>query len=401
MKRMLLIFIAIGLIPGFVSAAADFYVTESSPHVVAPGETVQFDITMKNLGDEYANFLSSEFDPTASVPIKTVGSSKKSLSSTGPAKKSDDVWGSVLQKEMVLINYPIKVASNATLGLYKVPIALSWKNAQGQTGSQTIYVGMEIKGKPDILISSMNTSPSRPLADSDFSLTLGLENSGNDKAEALKAQIMYPSGFSGETTEYLGTLARDGKATVSYDMKAARTVESGIHDFTLKLTYMENGEEIIKEIPFQVYLFERGDIRLEIAGIDTSPTKILPGTEVTLSIQIENIGTQEAKSVKTEIVPGEGFSGTFSSFIGSLKEDDTSTAIFDITAAPTNQAGTYDMKMVLTYLDQKGSEFKEEKGFQLTVDQPPKQSPVGAVVGLVVVVIVVWYLWKRRKAPEV
>jgi hypothetical protein len=163
----------------------------------------------------------------------------------------------------------------------------------------------------------------------------------------------------------------------------------------------EEGTPGAAEMPFKAYVSESGDIDLEIAGISTSPTKIYPGTDFTLSIQLENIGTQDAKSVMATISNSEGFVGEFSSFIGKIEQDDVSSGIFDLTATPTVTPGDHQFKINILFTDEKGDEFQETKTFNVYVDEQPGGSLTGKLVAVLIVAAIAVVIWRRRKAAQI
>ena len=82
------------------------------------------------------------------------------------------------------------------------------------------------------------------------------------------------------------------------------------------------------EEPFNIFILDRGDVILEFSGKSTSPTKLMPGSEFTLSLQLENIGDQDAKSVRIELNADGDLKGEFTTFVGEIEQDDVSTGVF-------------------------------------------------------------------------
>jgi hypothetical protein len=402
MMKKVLFLLALMLIPSVQAEGADFYVTEIGPTEVAPGETTTLDITLKNLGTNFGAYLRATLDPGDVSPIDALDSSKKHLDRAEAATRSSEYFGVVQQTQSIPVQYRVKVDDNATTGSYNIPLSLVWQDETGTDQTQTLYLGIVVAGEPHLIISGINSTPERVYPDTEFTLDVSIENTGTEKAKSVEAALTLPPEITGEDVSYLGTVNRDATVKTSYVLKATKAAKSGAYDFVLSIAYEdEQGVGGGVERPFKVFVSERGDIDLEIAGISTSPAKIKPGTDFTLSVQLENIGTQDAKSVMASVSNSEGFVGEFSSFVGKIESDDVSSGIFDLTAIPTVAPGDHQFNMEVIFTDEKGEEFSETKTFNVYVDKPAGRSAAGTIVPLLVVVAVVVVLWRRRKAAQV
>lgn len=379
---------------------ADFYVLKVSPKTVAPDETTLLNITLKNLGDDPAAFLKAILDPSDTSPIDAIGPAKKYLSSAGKATRSTEYFGVVSQGTEILLHYPIHVDENASAKTYSVPLKLVWQNISMKEQSQTLELGITVEGKPELVIAGISSQPSRFYPDTEFNLSVKVENIGTGKVNAVELKLLFPEEFQGEKTAFLGTIKRDSTATGTFNLKALKNASSKAYDYTLLITYKdEKGVENTVKKDFEVYVSERGEIDVEIAGVTTSPSKLYPGESFSLSVQLENIGKQDAKSVRAEIQPMNEFIGERISFIGSLKEDDLSTAIFEMSVAKDAEPGSYELKMKVFYTDEKGVEHSEEKYFSLLVSEKPRNRLWDIAAGVSVTLLLIGtYVWKRKRA---
>lgn len=388
---------------GVHAAGADFYVVGVSPQSLAPDETALLNITLKNLGDDYAAYLRAHLDPQDTSPINSIGPVKKYLSRADRAVGSTEYFGVVSQGVEILLQYLVHVDENASIGTYSVPLKLVWRNSTMEEQSQTLKLGITIEGKPELTIAGISTQPSRLYPDEKFNLSIKLENIGTDKAEAVELRLLFPEEFQGEQTDFLGTVKRSAAATATFNLKTLKTASPGAYGYTLLITYRDKeAVEKTTKKDFEVYVSERGEIDIEIAGITTSPSKLHPGEDFSLSVQLENIGKQDAKSVRAEIHPTEEFMGERVSFIGSLKQEDLSTAIFEMSVAEDAKPGSYELPMRIFYIDEKGVEHLEEKSFSLLVSKKPRNRLWDLAAGVsAAVVLAAVYLWNRnRRKPR-
>jgi hypothetical protein len=124
----------------------------------------------------------------------------------------------------------------------------------------------------------------------------------------------------------------------------------------------------------------------------------MPGTDFTLSVQLENIGEQDAKSVRMELETNGDLIGERSSFVGEIEKDDVATGVFDLTVEPTALAGQRMVSARVIYIDEQGVENTVLKSFDIFIGEPASTSRTTMVIVAVVVIGLVIYLWRRRKS---
>ena len=179
-------------------------------------------------------------------------------------------------------------------------------------------------------------------------------------------------------------------------------MEEGAKTIKVKLSYTaEDGsrEEVEKDV--QIFIYEKEPPKLEIAGLDTSPARLTPGKSFTLSIQLENIGKQDAKAVKVELSPPQVITGSRTSYLGTIKQDDTSTAIFDLEVSPLAKPESYRLPLKVYYLDERGRLHQEEKEISLTVSKAEKRVSLKLIAGIVVLVALLLMWWRRRRSAQI
>lgn len=398
MKKTISIIILL-ILPTVHATGADFYVTQVAPETVSPDETTLLNITLKNLGEDPASYLRAILDPNDTTPINAMGPAKKYLSRADRATLSSEYFGVVSQGTEILLQYLIHIDEDAESKTYYVPLKLLWMNTTMSEESQTLNVGITVIGKPKLVIGGVSSDPARIYPDEEFNLSIKVENIGTGKAEAVRLKLLFPKEFRGETTGFLGTIKRDLSSTAVFNLKTLKSASPGPYTFTLQITYRgDNGLEKTIEEAFDIYVNERGEVDIEIAGITTSPSRLYPGESFSLSVQLENIGKQDAKSVQAEIEPRKEFIGERISFIGSLKEDDLSTAIFEMEVSKNAKPGSYELGLKIIYKDERGMEHSEEKSFSLLVSKKPRNKLKDAATGASVILLLLGaYYWRSRK----
>ena len=297
--------------------------------------------------------------------------------------------------------FDLKAVKNAQPSTYPVTAEITYTDEQGRTATvqKTFNLFILERGEITLSISGINTSPSKMYPNTDVTLTLSLENTGLQDAKSVKIDLLLPSEFSGEDTAYMGTIAKDGSNSAAFDIKARKTAAPGTYTAGARITYTDGrGRTSSVEEPFNLFILDRGEVILEFSGKSTSPTKLVPGSEFTLSLQLENIGDQDAKSVRIELETDGDLNGEFTSFVGEIQKDDVSTGVFDLSVAPKAAPGPRVINAKIVYLDERGIENTVTKTFDLFIGEPGKTSATTILIAVIAVLGIGVYLWRRRKS---
>ena len=197
------------------------FLTQQLPDRVAPGENCTVVIGIKNTGLTRASDISM-----------TVNSTIKSLVLTTSgryyAEHLDPGEGT---------NLTLRFATdkNTPVGIDPVTLAITYRNPGGTAGQQTETIGIPVKGKADIAVSSVTTDPVRPAPGSAFTLIVRVENTGTDKATSVRATL--DSSFTGTKTAFIGSIDKDSDAPAVFYLQAA---ESGTVPANLTIRYNDD-----------------------------------------------------------------------------------------------------------------------------------------------------------------
>ncbi|MCK4637229.1 MAG: hypothetical protein KAT49_05055, partial [Methanomicrobia archaeon] len=138
--------------------------------------------------------------------------------------------------------------------------------------------------------------------------------------------------------------------------------------------------------------------RIVIQGVDSDPKIPFKGGEVTLSVNLENIGTGNAKIVKV------GFSsnlGTFMSYVGGIKKGDSNVAVFNTVISETENEKC-EIKILVEYEDEIGNKKMLEDKYIITLKE--RKTYGGALIGvfaLAIIGIIGWWYKKRRDLKKI
>ncbi len=382
-------------------AAVDFYIVSVEPLTLEPGEKTVMNITIKNFGSDYATHFKVVFDPDGKTPVKPTGAQKIFVSGKIDEGLPTVYFGSILQGKEVTLSVPVAVSEDASFGNYLIPLKLIYRDPNQKQIEEIVNFGVEISGRAEFYLGGINTTPPRVYQDEDFTLYLTIENSGTGKAKNVLLSLELPDGISGQRTYEIGTMDRDTKTVASFNLKSSKDISPGNHIVYAVLSYKEeNSVERTVKLPFEVFISERGDIDLEIAGMDTSPKKLYPGESFTLSIQIQNVGKQDAKAVKVEIAPQNSINGEFTSYLGTLKQDDTSTAIFDLEVSSSFSGNKIKVPLKIVYKDETGKIGEVSKEVYLNISKRKESNYRLYILSGIILAILILFLWRRRRRVE-
>ncbi len=374
----------------------NFVVVDVEPEELYIGEDEILNITLKNLGTDFATQV--EVEIVQNNYITPIGSSIFYTKRAKEAFESEQFFGAVLQEEEIETSFSIHV-NDVKPGSYLIPIKVRYKNPNMKTEEKILYIGLKFVGKPKIVLAGINTSPSLIYPDQDFSLQITIENIGKDTAKGVRLELIVPEYFTGENEEFLGSLERDKRATAIFNLKTSKDIKSGLYNFTLIVRYRYDERFIEEKKNFEIYVTEKEKPKLEISSVDISPEKgekLFPGSSFTLSVQFENIGKQKAKSIKAVLKYPKAFSGEKVSFLGSLEPDDTATAIYDLEVDNSATSGSYTFRVILTYYDEVGNLYRDEKEFSIYVGSKKGESSYSIPL-LIAVLLLIYLIYRKVK----
>jgi len=135
---------------------------------------------------------------------------------------------------------------------------------------------------------------------------------------------------------------------------------------------------------------------LSIESAATTPGRIPPGEEATLSFQIKNVGQTKLRNVKVTLdLTGLSLTtvgGSTSKTIAQIGADETTTFSFSLLAYPEATAQATRVPVTLTYQDEQGNEQNQSESVGLVIGSAPelrvylesttltKESPQGEIV---------------------
>jgi hypothetical protein len=286
-------------------------------------------------------------------------------------------------------SFRVNVKQNIDPGTYTIPVLISYVDTSGPYQTSTnrqIYIS--ISSTPKLKFIDISFSPT-PHIGKYFDAIFTVNNTGALPASNILAAISVASTAQvtwipdSQIVDYIA--ASDTGKIIFRGLMSSETAP-GAYKGTLNLTYSNN------TLSNAFYLEVHGTPELKLAGSQTDKTPYV-GDKFTLSVQLEDIGKEKARSAQVTLKDAS-ISGTTASFIGTIDPDDTGSAIFDITLS---KGGSYTIPLEITYLDDEGNTYTTSENITIFVYSKPFD-----FTGLIIFVILAggawyWYSKKQRK----
>ena len=254
--------------------------------------------------------------------------------------------------------YKIKIPPNIQSGTYTIYVTASYvitsSSGTTSTASSSIPISFYISGAPGIALTATPSSAIVP--GEQFSATITALNSGTADATNATITVLNSNNFSisGASRFSFGTISAKSSSSATVMLQANSTLPEGKSVIPIMLSYTtQYGKSITLEenVPVSIVV-NRPNLVPSI--VDAIPQLLYPGSNQTLSILIQNVGTGVAKnvSISFESTPNLTVGGSSSDiFIGAIQSGSSSTQKVFIQASKNDNKTVYHLPVLLTYSD--------------------------------------------------
>lgn len=288
-------------------------------------------------------------------------------------------------------SFKIDVDRNAKYGKYDLPYTVFYNGGKEFSGKITL----EVKGDTLIEIRNVQVNSNNSAVEPGevFRISVSFENVGDNGIKWLKL-ILNPRDRSliplySDTERVFKDIPQGEKkeAQMWFSLEKDAIVKNYPIDLVLKYTD-ERGVEFNETR--LVGLVASGRAALDIAKKTTEPTRIIENEPFTLTVKIENTGTGDASGVTARLE--SGFDGDTLAYLGEIKKDDYSNAIFIL---DRTKSGKKEGVLRISYEDDFGKH-EVQKELNLMVNPDNGKSPVPLIIGLVAIAAIIFYMKKRK-----
>jgi len=317
----------------------------ASTTTLTPGEVTQVKIAVGNNGTGTANDITTT---VAASPTVSLLNSLPEIHSLAPG-------ASVAQTLSIY----------APLSSSESPVTLTfggtYTDGYGTPRSASQSVGMFVAEVPPAVSPiGLTVEPSSLEAGTANNLTITISNNGTSAIESLSTGFSLGGGLTWLSPDLfqIASLAPGAQVKVQARAYDPATSPAAVQlDVALKYTYQNTTTQETRYFG----LLSRGVIDIEMTGVTVLPQVTAPGQVVSVTLTITNVGVIEASGVTAQAQMPAALQpiGSASDFIGDMQVDSPYT--FTLSAIVTNStaAGTYDIPVTLSYLDNLRSHLSE------------------------------------------
>lgn len=352
------------------------------------------------------------------------------------------------------VHFSWKVRNDVKSGYYPVVFHINAKDSNGDDYKidQTVFFNIsgnpekdkeeeeatedKSKSQPRLIVTGYETDKEEIKAGDEFQLTIHIMNTSertpvsNVKFTLSSSEDKNDNCFipmSGSNTMFVKRIGMGETIDLVVDMTAKPTLEAKSYPLTIESEYEDNEVTPYKGVD-SISIPVTQELRVSTGNVEVMPAQIEVGSQSNIMFSFNNLGKSKIYNVSVEfegdsITGGECFEGNLDS--GATANVDTMV---------TGVAATMDegyITAVISYENEKGEIFKEEKQIQLFVTEPyvpepgmddmiwddtmmgeleqPKTLPswiifagIGAIVviGAVVALVIIVKHKKRKKLEE-
>ncbi len=255
-----------------------------------------------------------------------------------------------------LFVYTMHVPKNVKSGTYSLTLVATYQTTSSTgsdlTSSSTMPIAFYIRGTPDLKITANPSTGISPGVQS--TVALDVLNVGTDNATNTSVTVLNSRNFSvlGGSTFNLGTIAPQATGVASAILLANSTLPAGTPELPVIVRYntIYGANTYYQEmVPVSESL---GAPQIGVGIVSAMPQSLYPGTNQTLTLSLQNIGSGTAKNVTLSVVGnGNITAGNSASkiFVGTITAGSTATASLFITANRGDNLNKYNLPVYISY----------------------------------------------------
>ncbi len=403
MKIYKLVLIAILVLAVNVQAQSEqppFNVTTviSVPHLAPGDRNVGIELTVQNNNDaaieNLKTYLYMRYPFSASIsPNNKLGDLTYPgyLISAGGSGDEYTPYFNLGPKTSHRIFFRIDVDRNANYGLYDVPYTIFY----GQDSQYSGKITLAVKGNTLIEIRNVQVASNNSLVEPGevFKMDVSFENVGDNGLKWVKLtlnpkdKMLVP--LSSDSERVFKDIPQGSVQDTEFMFSLEKDAEARNYPIDISLNYMDERGVEYNETKL-VGIVAAGRAGLEIAKKTTEPARVKENEPFSLTVKIENTGTGDAKGVTAFL--DSGFEGDTLAYLGEIKKDDYSNAIFTLNGG---KSGKQSGILRISYEDDFGKH-EIQKDLALIVNSSGSINPLPFAIGIIAIAAIV-FVWKRRK----
>ncbi len=235
-------------------AVLDIASITMEPEQVPPGQTAEVSFLVKNLADSLLKDIRFKLNFAGDLPLAPYkSSSERILSQLGSGQQNT-------------LNFKIIASPDATTGLYKVPLNITFNDEKGNAVSMDDIVAVSVGGKPKVHPFIKKSSVLQ--SNKEGTITLGIANAGATDVKFVELTLLPSDHYRLISTSdyvYIGDIDSDDTESEEFlifinkkaDGKRIETLQ-----FPVRLKYLDaNNREFQQQFDLKLNLFSSGELK--------------------------------------------------------------------------------------------------------------------------------------------
>lgn len=227
----------------------------------------------------------------------------------------------------------------------------------------------------DIDVQTLDTEPYPIEPGDNFVLSVGLTNNGSTSAKEVNVKIDPDSPFTvtGSSQKKIGKLGNDNSAVVEYDLFVQNSAVSAVYKIPVWVTYKINS--MSTTIKDEIEVRVRGTPDFELLDMKM-PGEMSPGDRINISVEIQNIGTGNAKKTTILFESDSDYVKAIHSkgrkYLGTVNPKEKKEIIFNLLIDPEAEYKVYNSNITVEYTNESGEENSESFSVGILITGKPK-----------------------------
>ena len=312
--------------------------------------------------------------------------------------KVSEYFSEIKGRGIKTVSLRFKAKDTVLPGNYTIPVFLEYKN-RGSQLIQPVDISFVVSSCSTLKVKEISLSNFQPHIGDILEVSAMIQNpctssfrNVNIELKPVSNTTIEPFVVPSGTTKKIDNIlpGETEKVTFSINITDNVDVQSYVFDVVATCTDCESASNKFSFLVLGRPEIVFSNIEYSVDVALGSDKKIMPGSLMTFSVQLDNIGEEKAKAVDVEVDFGEAIQGTTKAFLGNIDADDSGAAIFNLTIPFDAEAGKHEGVITVSYTDELGNPQQITETYFLYVAET---TPAGIfdyiILGIVIIIILV------------
>lgn len=225
----------------------------------------------------------------------------------------------------------------------------------------------------DLNVKLLSVDPQEVTSGNLFSVSFEAVNTGSNAVRDPVFRLVLPSSFSFESKSKIDfdEVGSKERVILSWLLRVNKFANPGLEK--LELEVEEGNDKFSLFFPVKVNTLEP---TLVIDGFFTTPDEVAPGSQLALSLRLDNVASFDLRNIDVSIdlskVPFSPIKGVDKDNFNQLSRNSRVTKQINLIVDPEAQAGIYKIPLKVSYLDEFGAKYFKESLISIKIGSVPK-----------------------------